>query len=400
MIKTSILRRLSQGRYVTRLQQYMQEQFDGKDITLLDSGSSAITLALRSFKALHPERDTVIVPVYICPSVIRAVTRAGLTPRFVPVGDDLVLTPESLEGVLNDNTLAVIIPHLYGYPVQIDECLHTIKQADPSIFIIDDAAAAFGTVYQNRKLGTWGDAGVFSFGPSKQLTATGGGALLISNAELLDSVYEHTQHLALFSEKDVFLKFLDFWWKFVCIRYSPAMTYWYKKIIPSKPRSSHSSQSKNMSNLDAALILWLSARKDKIAKQRNQIIAYYIQGLNHLPECVFPQIHAPSFCVSRFYMRMSGIVAERDSKGQIIKDNPLLVYLRSQGIRAGYGYSTSETHLGPEGSRLRQEQHAWLDELIWLPVDHKKKLSQYATVVKAILSFHEKQQQFDESADV
>jgi len=72
---------------------------------------------------------------------------------------------------LSSRILAVIVPHIYGYPAPIKEVIKIIKNYDKSIFVIDDAASAFGIKYNNNFLGTFGDVGIISFGQAKMLTA-------------------------------------------------------------------------------------------------------------------------------------------------------------------------------------------------------------------------------------
>ncbi len=387
IIRLMLFGQLAQGTYRKELTKLIKRQFPVLECIALESGSNAIEVALGAFKQLDPSRSRVLIPVYICPSVIRAVKRAGLTPCFTAVSNDLTLIPEDLQRKLNADTLAVIIPHIYGYAAQISECVQLIRQAAPSVFIIDDAAAAFGINVQNRPLGSWGDVGIFSFGPSKQLTATGGGMLLISNTDVLRVVQECVAAIPEPSETETLLKVLRFWRDFICIRYSPALNYWGKKFLKITPRSYRSWNLKKMSNIDAALVLWLLNHKQCIHTRRNQIIEYYIRELSKLPAVSFPQENASTFGVSRFYMRTSGYSVERNQQGEIVRDNPLVAYLRSRGIQAGYGYAVLEDDLGREGEQLRKERHAWFNELVWLPIDHTKDLACYETVINAITSF-------------
>jgi dTDP-4-amino-4,6-dideoxygalactose transaminase len=147
--------------------------------------------------------------------------------------------------------------------------------------------------------------------------------------------------------------------------------------------------------MDAALILRQLAYYKDIHAQRNRIMEYYMQGLKDIPQISFPQPEAPSFDVARFYMRVDGLRVSIDRNGAILRDNPLVAYLERHGIRAGYGYTLLEKDLGTEGMKLRQEQYAWLDELILLPIDHKQKIDRYNTVIKTIHSFFETRRTID-----
>jgi dTDP-4-amino-4,6-dideoxygalactose transaminase len=100
------------------------------------------------------------------------------------VGEELNLTPETLGAALSSKTKAVIVPHLFGNPSKIKEIVGMCH--DRGIFVIDDAAQAFGATLDGRPLGTFGDAGVVSFGNGKVCFGTGGGVLIFQNPDLLE----------------------------------------------------------------------------------------------------------------------------------------------------------------------------------------------------------------------
>src|SRR5262249_9755038 len=87
----------------------------------LNAGRTAIWLALLAMRKLAPARRQVIVPAYICPGVTHAVERAGLSWTIADVGDDLNLDPAALRKTLDDRTLAVIVPHMYGCPARVGD---------------------------------------------------------------------------------------------------------------------------------------------------------------------------------------------------------------------------------------------------------------------------------------
>ena len=88
-------------------------------------------------------------------------------------------------------------------------------------------------------------------------------------------------------------------------------------------------------------------------------------------------------------MRASALSIKRNENGNIIQENPLVAYLKQNRIRTGNGYRVLGKELGEEGRQLRYDRYAWLDELILLPIDHRKEPEEYAAVVKTIKSFFE-----------
>lgn len=387
-IRMMLMGKLGNGPALVALSEYMHTQFpDAAEVCFLDSGSSCIAFALQLFLRQQLERRKVLVPIYICHSVIQAIKAVGLEPCFIEVTPQLTLDPKDLQCKLQTDTLAVLVPHIYGYPAPIAECVRLIKQLAPTTFIIDDAAPGFLTMVENRKLGTWGDVGVFSFGPSKKFPASGGGALLISNQALVESARDQMSRLPAPSNQEAWRSFFNFWWNLVGIRYSLIINYWIQKIVKRTPRPNAPAGLQHMSNLNAALILWFRERAGHIHRKRAEIMAYYVEALQNLPQVAFPQPDASEYSVARFYLRTPGIRAVRNAQGRVIQPNPLVTYLETCGIRTGYGYTLSEDLIGHTGYQMLTERYDWLNELVWLPIDHKREIAHYAVVTDAIRAF-------------
>jgi len=159
--------------------------FPGAPPRFVNRGRHALGLALNVFAELRPDRPEVIVPAYICRSVVATVAACGLRPVPVDVTQDLNLDADAVERSLSERTLAVIAVHLYGCPADIERLERLCR--DRRIFLIDDAAAVQGIAVAGRQLGTFGDVGVLSFATSKTLVAgmrNAGGALLANNPDL------------------------------------------------------------------------------------------------------------------------------------------------------------------------------------------------------------------------
>ncbi len=161
-------------------------------VWLYSSGRAALTVALRGLAAARPERRQVVLPAYTCYSVAGAVARAGLTVRLVDLIDGTFeIDPEALARVTGPETLALIAPHLLGYPMD----LHPFREVatEHGACLIDDAAQALGARLGGRPCGAGGDIGILSFGRGKPLTTLGGGALVCDNPELI-SLLEPSAH--------------------------------------------------------------------------------------------------------------------------------------------------------------------------------------------------------------
>jgi len=170
------------GPDVDRLTERLKQFFSVPAVIPCRSGRLAIELALRASGL--SEGDEVAVPTFCCTSVIPPILSVGAIPILTDVGKGLSLTPETLGAALSPRTKAVIVPHLFGNPSQIKEIVGMCH--DRGIFVIDDAAQAFGATLDGRPLGTFGDAGVVSFGNGKVCFGTGGGVLVSRRTDILE----------------------------------------------------------------------------------------------------------------------------------------------------------------------------------------------------------------------
>lgn len=148
----------------------------------VDSGTSALALALRALRAASPGRTgPVALPAYACYDLATAVHATG-TPFVLYDLDPATLgpDPDSLRDALSHGVTTVAVAHLYGLPADMRLVRRIALTVNAQL--IDDAAQAFGATLDDRPIGAWGDAGVLSFGRGKGVTAGGGGALLLPDA--------------------------------------------------------------------------------------------------------------------------------------------------------------------------------------------------------------------------
>lgn len=153
-------------------------------VAALSSGTAAIHLALELLGV--SKGDEVICQSFTFSASANPIMYLGATPIFVDSERDTWnLAPELLEKailsriVLGKKPKAIIAVHLYGMPYKIKEIS---KIADSySIPIIEDSAEALGSMYKDRKCGSFGKIGIFSFNGNKIITTSGGGALITKN---------------------------------------------------------------------------------------------------------------------------------------------------------------------------------------------------------------------------
>src|SRR3954468_7955473 len=159
---------------------------DAPHVIGVSSGTEALALALRALEI--GRGDEVIVPANSFIATAEAVTLAGATPRLVDVDPRThLVTAEDVAAALPPRTRAVIPVHLYGGTADIDAILEVARPA--GVAVVEDTAQAHGARLRGRRVGGIGDAGCFSFYPTKNLGAWGdGGAIVTDDAELAERV--------------------------------------------------------------------------------------------------------------------------------------------------------------------------------------------------------------------
>lgn len=144
------------------------------------SGTDALFLSLKALGIGHG--DEVIVPALTFFATAEAVSYTGAVPVFVDVDSETHnLNTAKIEKVVTKKTKAIIPVHLWGLSADMDKIKAIAKKH--GLFIIEDCAQAFGADYNGSKVGSLGDAGCFSFFPTKNLGAYGDGGIVTTNSE-------------------------------------------------------------------------------------------------------------------------------------------------------------------------------------------------------------------------
>jgi perosamine synthetase len=168
-----------QGVYVERLESRLAQYFEVEHAATCGSGTFAVEAALRALNV--GPGDEVILAAYDYPGNFLSVHAVGATPVLVDVdAGNWNLDPEQLQDALGSKMKAIIVSHLHGGLVPMQEVMEIANSCN--IRVVEDAAQAPGAKVQGRKAGTWGDVSILSFGGSKLLTAGRGGALLTRHA--------------------------------------------------------------------------------------------------------------------------------------------------------------------------------------------------------------------------
>lgn len=152
----------------------------------LANGTVTMELALRAY-GVGPG-DEVVVPAWTFAATAIAVSRVGAIPVFVDIDPDtLCIDPAALAAVIGPRTRAVIAVHFGGHPADMHAILDLAREHQ--LKVIEDAAQAHGAILTGRLVGSFGDAGSFSFQQSKNLQCGEGGSLVTDDEELADRLH-------------------------------------------------------------------------------------------------------------------------------------------------------------------------------------------------------------------
>lgn len=147
----------------------------------LASGLDALWISFRLLN-IGPG-DEVIVQGNTYIASVMGVTINGATPFFVEPDSHFGMDPEQIESKITDKTKAVLVTHLYGMASRMDEIVSICKKYN--LKLVEDCAQSHGACFNEKKTGTFGDIGCFSFYPSKNLGAFGDAGAIVTNNESL-----------------------------------------------------------------------------------------------------------------------------------------------------------------------------------------------------------------------
>ena len=171
----------SEGNFVKKFEKSFSKFNNRKFGIAVSSGTAALEIAIKSLQL--KKGDEVIIPTFSIISTALCVVKLGLTPVLVDV--DLKTWNMDVNQILkkiNKKTKAIIITHIYGFPVDLKKILKIAKSKN--IKIVEDAAEVIGQTYFNKKCGSFGDISTFSFYANKHITSGEGGMILTNDKKL------------------------------------------------------------------------------------------------------------------------------------------------------------------------------------------------------------------------
>ncbi len=188
---------LDSGRYILGHEVDLLEQelavYSGcKHVITCGNGTDALEMALMALGLR--EGDEVIVPDFTFISPAECVCRLGAKPRFVDISaETFLLDPECVEACITPKTVGILAVHLFGQSAK-NEALQKLAEKH-HLWILGDAAQAFGALRNGKHVVASGNVSVTSFYPTKPLGAYGdGGAVFTNDDKIAERVYKLRNH--------------------------------------------------------------------------------------------------------------------------------------------------------------------------------------------------------------
>jgi len=241
------------GANIKKFEQNLSEYIGSKYCITFNSGTSALHALLMAYEI--GKDDEVIVPSFTFIATANSPLFVGARPVFADIEEETYgLDPQDVMEKITSKTRAIMPIHYGGCPCKIRE-LREIAQ-DHNLLLIEDVAESLGATIGNKKVGTYGDAGMLSFCQNKIISTGEGGAIVTDSKETFEKLKLIRSHGRLetsdyFSSTDIF-DYITLGFNF------------------------------RMSNITAALGVAQLQKVDKIIKMRTDLAKEYIEKLSKL----------------------------------------------------------------------------------------------------------------------
>lgn len=182
-LDTAVLEVLRSGHYiggevVTKFEQQFADYTGVSYSVSCNSGTDALYLALKALNI--GEGDEVITTAFTFFATAEVISRVGAKPVFVDINSETFnLDVSQITAKITAKTKAIIPVHLFGLAVKMDSLMELAQKHD--LFVIEDCAQATGGEWQDKKVGSIGHIGCFSFFPTKNLGTCGDGGAITTN---------------------------------------------------------------------------------------------------------------------------------------------------------------------------------------------------------------------------
>lgn len=310
----------SKGSYIKRFEDAFAERTMTRHATAVSNGTVALHLALVAL-GIGPG-DEVIVPTFTYIASVNAIAYVGATPVFVDsLPDTWQIDPADVRKKITPRTRAIMAVHLYGHPCEMDALTQISSEQD--LYLIEDCAEAFGSLYKGRSVGSFGHISTFSFFGNKTIT-TGEGGMVTTNDEKLHDRAVHFKAQGVSKERQ----------------------YWHDVI----------GYNYRMTNICAAIGLAQLEQADTFIQRKREIAQTYKEQLTGLPI----EVHVESKDTFHSYWMASILVKDPQQRDPLrqhlerkgIETRPLFYPVHTMPMYKSQEHFPVAENLGPRGMNL------------------------------------------------
>ena len=323
-------------------------------VVAVNTGTTAMHIALSALGV--DAGDEVIIPSLTFVATAQIVTATGATPVFCDIEEDtLNINVNNLEGCITKKTKAIIPVHYRGFPCSMSAILNIAR--NNNIIVVEDAAHAFGSFYQGKKIGSFGDITCFSFDPIKTITCGEGGVVITRDKKIYESV---VRKRILGIDKDT--------WS----RYKNERS-WSYDVIEQGYRY-------HMSNINAAIGLVQIKKFEQLNKRKIDIAKRYDEEFAHMEGLSLLRTGYEDIGLFTYIIKVKN---RRDE---------LMAHLKENGIGSGIHY-TPVHHFTYYKNFLRNPLPATdkvYEQILTLPLYPDMTDEEAGLVIKGIQSFFSK----------
>lgn len=177
----------NQGPVHNKFESELKEFLNIDNITLFCNGHMALDCAVKSLKESRGGGEIITTP-FTFVSTTHALYLNGFTPVFCDIKDtDYTIDEEKIESLITDKTVAIVATHVYGFPCNVKRIEEIAEKH--GLYVIYDAAHAFGEKIDGTPIGMFGDISMFSFHATKVFNTIEGGMLSYRDGRLKEKLY-------------------------------------------------------------------------------------------------------------------------------------------------------------------------------------------------------------------
>ncbi len=342
---------LGLGATVFDFENKLKNYLEAKNVIAVNTGTTALHLALDAFGV--KDGDEVIVPSLTFCASIQVITALGGKPVFCEVNpDNLNMDIADVKNKITAKTKAIMPVHYCGQACDMDALIEISKNR--KIFIIEDAAHAFGSSYKGKKIGSFGDVTCFSFDPIKNLTCGEGGAVVLSDDVVAELI--RTKRI-LGIDKDTWHRYRN-------------ERAWFYEVTMQGYRY-------HMSNVNAAIGIAQFQKLDLFIQRKKEIVQKYNYAFREITGLKILTWNLKETAPFTYILRVLND-----------KREDLIEFLKAKGIGTGIHYIPN--HLQPFFKQFSlslpvTEQIG--EEILTLPLYYDMTNEQVATVIEAVRDF-------------